>query len=62
MQLKVTDSTTGLSGKDVKQLTQIKHTAPRDFRELAGLLENMARVTDGLVFGRVSPLSAMLGG
>jgi hypothetical protein len=61
MQLKVTDSTTGLSGKDVKQLTQIKHTAPRDFRELAGLLENMARVTE-LVFGRVSPLSAMLGG
>jgi hypothetical protein len=61
MQLKVTDSTTGLSGKDVKQLTQIKHTAPRDFRELAGLLENMARVTE-LVFGQVSPLSAMLGG
>jgi hypothetical protein len=56
MQLKVADSTTRLSDKDVKRLTLVKHTVPRDFRELAGLLENFAGVTE-LVFGQLSPLT-----
>ena len=53
MQLKVAESTLGLSDKDIKKLTQVRHTTPKDFRELAGLLENMAGVTE-LVFGRAS--------
>jgi hypothetical protein len=59
MQLKVTDSTTGLSDKDVKRLTQIRHTVPRDFRELSGLLENMSGVAE-LIFGPRSPITTML--
>ena len=59
MQLKITDSTTGLTDKDVKRLTQICHTVPRDFRELAGLLKNMAGVSE-LVFGLRSPITTML--
>ncbi|KAI2492527.1 hypothetical protein MHU86_22009 [Fragilaria crotonensis] len=59
MQLKITDSTTGLTDKDVKRLTQVRHTVPRDFRELAGLLENMAGVSE-LVFGTRSPITTML--
>jgi hypothetical protein len=59
MQLKVTDSTTGLSDKDVKRLTQIRHTVPRDFRELSGLIENMSGVTE-LIFGLHSPITTML--
>ncbi|KAI2509782.1 hypothetical protein MHU86_4635 [Fragilaria crotonensis] len=60
MQLKISDSTTGLSDKDVKRLTQVRHTVPRDFRELAGLLENMSGVTE-LIFGPRSPITTMLG-
>ncbi|KAI2489345.1 hypothetical protein MHU86_25258 [Fragilaria crotonensis] len=59
MQLKITDSTTGLTDKDVKRLTQVRHTVPRDFRELAGLLENMSGVSE-LVFGPRSPITTML--
>jgi hypothetical protein len=61
MQLKITDSTTGLSDKDVKKLTVVKHTIPNDFVELARLLENFAGVTE-LVFGSASPISSMLRG
>ena len=32
MQLKVADSTTGLSDKDIKKLTLVRHVVPRDFR------------------------------
>ena len=59
MQLKITDSTTGLTDKDVKRLTQICHTVPRDFRELAGLLKNMAGVSER-DFGLRSPIPTML--
>ena len=61
MQLKISDSTTGLSDKDVKKLTVVKHTIPRDFEDLSKLLENFAGVT-GLVFGAASPLTSMLKG
>ena len=60
MQLKITDSTTGLSDKDVK-LTVVKHTIPRDFVELARLVENLAGVAD-LVFGPASTITSMLRG
>lgn len=59
MQLKISDSTTGLSGKDVKKLTLVKHSIPRDFHELARLLENLSGVTER-VFGAASPLTSML--
>ncbi|KAI2499964.1 hypothetical protein MHU86_14538 [Fragilaria crotonensis] len=55
MQLKVTDSTTGLSDKDVKRLTIV----PNSFPDLAALCENMAGVTE-LVFGLRSPVTTML--
>ena len=51
MQLKVADSTTGLSdNKDIKKLTLVRHVVPRDFRALAELFANMAGVTE-LIFG-----------
>jgi hypothetical protein len=46
MQLKVADSTTGLSNKDIKKLTVVRHVAPRDFRALAELFANMTGVRD----------------
>jgi hypothetical protein len=61
MQLKIADSTTGLSDKDVKKLTVVKHTIPKDFEDLSKLLENFAGVT-GLVFGTASPITSMLRG
>ncbi|KAI2492441.1 hypothetical protein MHU86_22121 [Fragilaria crotonensis] len=42
MQLKTTDTTTGFSDKDIKSMTKLNFTIPRDFHELARLLENMA--------------------
>jgi hypothetical protein len=40
MQLKIADSTTGLSdSKDVKKLKLVKHVVPRDFHELSLLLK-----------------------
>ncbi|KAI2498406.1 hypothetical protein MHU86_16103 [Fragilaria crotonensis] len=59
MQLKVADSTTGLSDKDIKKLTRI-HVVPCDFRALAELFENMAGVTE-LIFGSAAPITLMLG-
>ena len=61
MQLKIADSTTGLSDKDVKKLTLVKHTVSRDFHELLGLMENLSGVT-ALVFGGAPPITAMLEG
>ena len=62
MQLKIANSTTGLSDKDVKKLTQLKHhVVPRDFHELSLLMKNLAGVT-ALVFGGASPLTLMLNG
>ena len=62
MQLKVTDSTrTGLSDKDIKKLTVVRHTLLKDFDELTTMLDNMAGIT-GLVFGLASPINSMLRG
>lgn len=61
IQLKITDSTTGLSDKDAKKLTLVKNTIPRDFQELARLLENLGGVTE-LVFEPASPITSMLNG
>jgi hypothetical protein len=60
MQLKVADSTTGLSDKDIKKLTLVRHVVPRDFRGLAELFENMAGVT-ALIFGSAAPITLILG-
>ena len=59
MQLKTTDTTTGLSEKDIKTMTKLSYTIPHDFHELARLVENMAGVTE-LIFGAFSPLTGML--
>lgn len=59
MQLKIADSTTGLSDKDVKKLTIVKHSVPKSFGDLAHMCENMAGVTE-LVFGLRSPVTTML--
>ena len=58
MQLKISDSTTGLSDKDVKKLTIVKHTTPHDFQGLSRRLENFAGVTE-LVLGAASLLNSM---
>ncbi len=59
MQLKVVDSTTGLSDKDIKKVTLVRHVAPRDFCALAELFANMAGVTE-LIFGPPAPVTTML--
>jgi hypothetical protein len=59
MQLKTTDTTTGFSEKDIKTMTKLSFTAPRDFHELARLVENMAGITE-LLFGARSPFTDML--
>jgi hypothetical protein len=59
MQLKTTDTTTGFSDKDIKTMTKLSFTAPRDFHELARLVENMAGITE-ILFGARSPLTDML--
>ena len=46
MQLKVADSTTDLSDKDIRKLTVMFHVAPRDFCALAKLFANMLDVTE----------------
>ena len=40
-------------------MTKLSFTAPRDFHELARLVENMAGITE-ILFGRRSPLTDML--
>jgi hypothetical protein len=59
MQLKTTDTTTGLSDKDIKNITKFGFTIPRDFYELARLVQNMAGVTE-LLFGFNANLTVML--
>ena len=59
MQLKTTDTTTGLSDKDIKNITKFGFTIPRDFYELARLVQNMAGVTE-LLFGFNARLTVML--
>jgi hypothetical protein len=59
MQLKTTDTTTGLSGKDIKNITKFGFTFPRDFYELARLVQNMAGVTE-LLFGFNARLTVIL--
>jgi hypothetical protein len=46
MQLKTTDTTTELSDKGIKNITKFGFTFPRDFFELARLVQNMAGVTE----------------
>ncbi|KAI2511753.1 hypothetical protein MHU86_2647 [Fragilaria crotonensis] len=50
MQLKTTDTTTGFSEKDIKSMTKLNFTVPKDFHELARLIENMSGVLE-LLFG-----------
>ena len=59
MQLKTTDTTTGLSDKDIKNIAKFGFTIPRDFFELARLMQNMAGVTE-LLFGFNARLTVML--
>ncbi len=59
MKLKTTDTTTGLSDKDIKNITKFGFTFPRDFYELARLVQNMARVTE-LLFSFNARLTVML--
>ncbi|KAI2499376.1 hypothetical protein MHU86_15088 [Fragilaria crotonensis] len=46
MQLKTTDTTTGFSEKDIKSMTKLNFTVPKDFHELARLIENMSGVLE----------------
>jgi hypothetical protein len=59
MQLKTTDTTTGLSDKDINNISKFGFTFPRDFYELARLVQNMAGVTE-LLFGFNARLTVML--
>ncbi|KAI2490852.1 hypothetical protein MHU86_23705 [Fragilaria crotonensis] len=59
MQLKTTDTTTGFSEKDIKSMTKLNFTVPKDFHELARLIENMSGVLE-LLSGANSPLTHML--
>jgi hypothetical protein len=59
MQLKVADSTTGLSDKDIKKLTLVRHVVPCDFRARTELFANMAGVTE-LIFGTEAPVIMIL--
>jgi hypothetical protein len=59
MQLKTTDTTTRLSDKDIKSITKFGFTFPRDFYELACLVQNMDGVTE-LLFGFNARLTVML--
>ena len=58
-QLKPTNTTTGFLEKDIKSMTKLNFTIPRDFHELARLLKNMAGAAE-LLFGPGSPLTQML--
>jgi hypothetical protein len=59
MQIKTTDTTTGFSVKDIRTMTKLSFTAPRDFHKLARLVKNMAGITE-ILFGAQSPLTDML--
>ena len=60
MQLKTTNTTTRLSEKDIKKtITKFGFTIPRDFYELARLVQNMAGATE-LLFGFNARLTVML--
>jgi hypothetical protein len=59
MQLKTTDTTTGLSDKDIKNIMKFGFMFPRDFYKLARLAQNMAGVTE-LLFGFNARLTVML--
>jgi hypothetical protein len=55
MQLKTTDTTTGFSDKDIKTMTKLSFTAPRDFHKFARLVENMAGITEILFGALIAP-------
>jgi hypothetical protein len=59
MQLKVADSTTGLSDKDIKKLMLVRHVVPCNFCALAELFANMVGVME-LIFGSTAHVTMML--
>jgi hypothetical protein len=59
MQLKLTDTSTGLSDKDIKTMTKLVYTVPRNFNDLADICQVMAGVHK-MIFGKASPLTIML--
>ena len=59
MQLKVTDTTSGLSDKGIEKLTLVHHVLPCNFRALVKLFDSMACLTE-LNFGPAAPLTTML--
>ena len=59
MQLKLTETTTGLSDKDIKTMTKLVYTVPTDFVDLALTCQTMAAVHE-LIFGADTPLTEML--
>ncbi|KAI2497540.1 hypothetical protein MHU86_16943 [Fragilaria crotonensis] len=60
MQLKTTDTTTGFSEKDIKSMTKLNFTVPKDFHELARLIENMSGVLE-LLFRSQFPAHTHVG-
>ena len=59
MQLKLNETTSGLSDKDIKTMTKLVYTVPSDFKDLADICQVMAGVHE-LIFGAASPLAEML--
>ena len=59
MQLKLAETTTGLSDKDIRSLKKLVYTVPTDFVDLAQTCQVMAAVQE-LLFGADAPLTEML--
>ena len=59
MQLKLTETTSGLSDKDIKTMTKLAHAVPSDFKDLADFCQVMAAVHE-LICGGGSQLTEML--
>ena len=59
MQLKLTETTPGLSDKDIMTMIKLVYTVPSDFKDLADICQVMAAVHE-LIFGAGSPLTEML--
>jgi hypothetical protein len=59
MQLKLTETTSGLSDKDIKTMTKLVYTVPSDFKDLADICQVMAGVHK-LIIGAASMLAEML--
>ena len=59
MQLKLTETMSGLSDKDIKTMTKLVYTVSRDVKDLADICQVTAAVHE-LIFGAGSPLTEML--